>query len=216
MGGCATASKSLKGRGGDRADEPRTPLLPSWEKVGFREAKGRMRGPLWKPLCHSGIHCRNPARLIAISGFAEAAPLIRPPLRSGHLLPQGEKGVFGSSAPAPLPSLERGVHGLSALSHPSPLEGLRGGGAATHRSSGAMGAEEGMGVRGALSHPPKPSSHHPRPITPRCVCANADPYFSPYPRLRSNPACARKISPTCHTSSTPSSHPATPKASGRT
>jgi len=34
---------------------------------------------------------------------------------------------------------------------PSPLVGLRGGGAATNRAGGTIGAEEGLGVRGALS-----------------------------------------------------------------
>src|SRR5690606_12628789 len=37
---------------------------------------------------------------------------------------------------------------VSAHEPPSPPEGLRGGGAATNRSGGAIGAEEGSGVRG--------------------------------------------------------------------
>src|SRR5690606_39187191 len=61
-------------------------------------------------------------------------------------LPQGERGAQEPRRPGQASFFTQ----MSPHEPPSPLEGLRGGGAATHRSSGAMGAEEGLGVRGAL------------------------------------------------------------------
>jgi len=46
IGGYATASKSLKGRGGDGADKSQAPLLPLREKVDRAEGPRRMRGAL--------------------------------------------------------------------------------------------------------------------------------------------------------------------------
>src|SRR5690606_10805227 len=82
--------------------------------------------------------------------------------------------------------------GLSALSPPSPLVGLRGGGAATNRPSGAIGAEEGTGVRGPSLTPSNPSTTAPAPraLPPSALrprrhhCAAAAPR-APTPRPRS-------------------------------
>jgi hypothetical protein len=58
---------------------------------------------------------------------------------------------------------------------PSPLEGLRGGGAATNRSSGAIGAEEGPGMRGARCLRQSPAPNH-QP-TPRIYFSLDAPYI---------------------------------------
>jgi len=82
----------------------------------------------------------------SVSPAGIAAPLIRLALRAIHLLPQGEKGVRGLSTPA----------------HPSPLVGLRGGGAGADRPGGAMGVEEGP--RGEKGSPRPIGSIAPSPL----------------------------------------------------
>src|SRR5690606_8157758 len=82
-----------------------------------------------------------------------------PSLDLPALLSEVVQSKFGCPRPPSHPALRatfshegrREASGSSAPVHPSPLVGLRGGGAATNRPGGAIGAEEGTGVRGARS-----------------------------------------------------------------
>jgi hypothetical protein len=101
--------------------EPPAKRSPS-PLVGEGAPKGRMRGALSLP--------HQPRFEWNLS-----TPLIRPPLRSGHLLPQGEKGIL-PRAPEQATNL-RVFAEQPAKCYPSPLEG-EGGPAKPGRMRGAL------------------------------------------------------------------------------
>src|SRR5690606_27645361 len=96
-----------------------------------RNAKqaGPFHGGMERPGLHETARFGTPEAALSRIVDVERAPLIRPPLRSGHLLPQGEKGIpwlINSAHPSPLEGEGPGVRGALGSPNPSELRRLGG------------------------------------------------------------------------------------------